>query len=76
MVEGSPVKDHLLNMMNYLNELEILGASIDKESQGKMILQTLPDSFQQFLLNYNMTMMDFSLAKLFNELTTVESIIK
>ncbi|KAK4707061.1 hypothetical protein R3W88_033359 [Solanum pinnatisectum] len=32
MVDGSPVKDHMLNMMIYLNELEILDTSIDKES--------------------------------------------
>ncbi|KAH0636213.1 hypothetical protein KY290_036647 [Solanum tuberosum] len=76
MVEGSPVKDHVLNMMSYRNELEILGAAIDKEYQVEMILQTLPDSFQQFCLNYNMNKMDLPLAKLFIELTAEESIIK
>jgi len=76
MVEGSPVKDHVLNMMSYLNELEILGAAINKESQVEMILQTLSESFQQFRLNYNMNKMDLSLAKLLNELTAAESIIK
>ncbi|XP_049399834.1 uncharacterized protein LOC125863905 [Solanum stenotomum] len=76
IVEGSLVKDHVLNMMSYLNELEILGVAIDKDSQVEMILQTLPDSFQQLRLNYNMNMMDFSLAKFLNELTAAESIIK
>ncbi|KAH0720370.1 hypothetical protein KY285_005172 [Solanum tuberosum] len=33
IVEGSPVKDHVLNMMSYLNELEILGVASDKDSQ-------------------------------------------
>ncbi|KAH0672637.1 hypothetical protein KY290_024866 [Solanum tuberosum] len=33
MIEGSPVNDHVLNMMSYLNDLEILGTTIDKESQ-------------------------------------------
>ncbi|KAK4716291.1 hypothetical protein R3W88_014629 [Solanum pinnatisectum] len=60
----------------YLNELEILGTTIDKESKVEMILQTLPDSFHQFRLNYNMNKMDLCLAKLLNELTTGESIIK
>ncbi|KAH0725809.1 hypothetical protein KY290_001638 [Solanum tuberosum] len=46
MVEGSSVRKHVLKLMSYLNELEILGAEIDKESQVEMILQTLPDSFQ------------------------------
>ncbi|KAH0664873.1 hypothetical protein KY285_026079 [Solanum tuberosum] len=45
MAEGSSVREHVLKLMNYLNELEILGAEIDKESQVEMILQTLPDSW-------------------------------
>ncbi|KAH0657751.1 hypothetical protein KY289_026499 [Solanum tuberosum] len=76
MAEGSSVREHVLKLMNYLNELEILGAEIDKESQVEMILQTLPDSFQQFGLNYNMNKMDMSLAKLLNELQAAETIIK
>ncbi|XP_019262041.1 PREDICTED: uncharacterized protein LOC109239900 [Nicotiana attenuata] len=70
MVEGSSVRDHVLKMMSLLNELEVLGANIDKDTQVEMILQTLPDSFQQFrlCLNYNMNKMDLSLAKLLNEL--------
>ena len=58
MVEGSAVKDRVLNMMSYQNELEILGAAIDMESQVKMILQNLLGSFQQFHLNNNMNNMD------------------
>nr|XP_018625884.1 uncharacterized protein LOC104094982 [Nicotiana tomentosiformis] len=43
MAEGSSVRDHVLMMMSLLNELEVLGAVIDKESQVEMVLQTLPD---------------------------------
>nr|XP_016511526.1 PREDICTED: uncharacterized protein LOC107828674 [Nicotiana tabacum] len=43
---GSSVRDHILKMMDLLNELEVLGAVIDKESQVEMVLQTLHDSFQ------------------------------
>ncbi|XP_070057553.1 uncharacterized protein LOC142167101 [Nicotiana tabacum] len=45
MVEGSSVKDHVLKMMGLLNELEVLGAVIDKEPQVEMVLQTLADRF-------------------------------
>nr|XP_016502796.1 PREDICTED: uncharacterized protein LOC107820943 [Nicotiana tabacum] len=76
MIEGSSVRDHVLKMMSLLNELEVLGANIDKDTQVEMILQTLPDSFQQFRLNYNMNKMDLSLAKLLNELQSAETIIK
>ncbi|XP_075078999.1 uncharacterized protein LOC142164658 [Nicotiana tabacum] len=76
MAKGSSVRDHVLKMMSLMNELEVLGAVIDKESQVEMVLQTLPDRFQQFCLNYNMNKMDLSLAKLLNELQAAESIIK
>ncbi|KAH0781072.1 hypothetical protein KY290_000670, partial [Solanum tuberosum] len=33
MVEGSLVKNHVMNMISYLNELEILSVAIDKEYQ-------------------------------------------
>ncbi|XP_019229298.1 PREDICTED: uncharacterized protein LOC109210349 [Nicotiana attenuata] len=45
MAEGSSIRDHVLKMMSLLNELEVLGAVIDKESQVEMVLQTLPNSF-------------------------------
>nr|XP_016505507.1 PREDICTED: uncharacterized protein LOC107823386 [Nicotiana tabacum] len=76
ITEGSSVRDHVLKMMGLLNELEVLGAVIDKEYQVDMVLQTLRDSFQQFLLNYNMNKIDFSQAKLLNELQAAKSIIK
>lgn len=76
MTEGTPVRDHVLKMMSLLNELEVLGANIDNESQVEMILQSLPDSFQQFRLNYNMNKMNLSLALLLNELQAAETIIK
>ncbi|XP_075080234.1 uncharacterized protein LOC142165761 [Nicotiana tabacum] len=34
MVEGSSVRDHVLKMMSLLNELEVLGANIDKDTQS------------------------------------------
>ncbi|XP_075103506.1 uncharacterized protein LOC142178077 [Nicotiana tabacum] len=76
MVEGSSVRGRVLKMMSLLNELEVLGANIDKDTQVKMIVQTLPDNFQQFRLNYNMNKIDLSLVKLLNELQSAETIIK
>nr|XP_016475641.1 PREDICTED: uncharacterized protein LOC107797286 [Nicotiana tabacum] len=48
MAERSSVKDYVLKMMGLLNELEVLGAVIDKESQVEMVLPTLPDSVNNF----------------------------
>ena len=54
MVEGTPVREHCLKMISHLNTLEVLCADIDGESQANMILQSLPESFKEFRLNYNM----------------------
>ncbi|XP_069149213.1 ethylene receptor 2-like [Solanum lycopersicum] len=64
MAEGFSVREHLPKFMSNLNELEILGVEIFKESQVEMILQNLPDSSQQLRLNYNMNKMDMSLVEL------------
>ncbi|XP_016494090.1 uncharacterized protein LOC107813346 [Nicotiana tabacum] len=38
MAKGSSVMDHVLKIMSLLNELDVLGAVIDKESQVEMVL--------------------------------------
>lgn len=76
MSEGTPVRDHMLKMMACLNELEILGAEIDGESQIDIILMTLPDRFEPFRLNYNMNRRLYSLAELLTELQSAESLFK
>ena len=55
MAEGTPVRDHVLKMIAHLNELEILGAEIDGESQVDIVLMSLPESFKNFYLNYSMS---------------------
>ena len=53
MTQGTPVRDHCLKMISYLNTLEVLSADIDGESQEDVILQSLLESFKEFKLNYN-----------------------
>ena len=62
-------------MISNLNTLEVLGADIDGESQVDMILQSLPKSFQEFKLNYNMNKKIYSLSELMNELIVAEGIL-
>ena len=75
MAEGSSVREHCLTMISNLNTLEVLGADIDKESQVDIILQSLPESFKEFRLNYNMNKKIYSLSKLMNELVAAEGIL-
>ena len=76
MAETTPIRDHVLNMIGLLNELEILGAEIDRESQVGIILQSLPDSYKQFCLNYNINKPQWTLAQLLKELVSTEGLIK
>ena len=55
---------------------EVLGGSIDRESQVDIILQSLPESFDQFVLNYNMNNLNYSLAQLLNELQNAQGMVK
>ena len=62
-------------MISNLNTLEVLGADIDGESQVDMILLSLPESFKEFKLNYNMNKKIYTLFELMNELVAAEGIL-
>ena len=64
MLEETPVPEHILKMISFLNELETLGANFDAQTQVDMILNLLPQSFAQFKLNYNVNQMNFSMSEL------------
>ncbi|XXG72906.1 hypothetical protein AAC387_Pa07g1900 [Persea americana] len=66
----------MLKMMDSLNELDVLGAPIDAESQIDIILESLPDSFNHFKTNYNMNKMNLTLAELSSRLVATEGIMK
>ena len=75
MAEGTPVRDYILKMIAYLNELEILGAEIDGESQVDIVLMSLPESFKNLCLNYPMSKGSYSLAGLLKELKAAKGIL-
>ena len=75
MAEGTLVREYCLRMISHLNTLEVLGADIDGESQADMILQSLPESFKKFRLNYSMNKKIYTLSELMNELVVVEGIL-
>ncbi|KAL8134929.1 hypothetical protein AgCh_009805 [Apium graveolens] len=76
MAEGTPVRDHVLKMMSHLNEIEILGAELDRETQIDIILMSLSKIFEQFRLNYNMNKRQYSLAELLTELQAAEGLFR
>ena len=75
MAQGTSVREHYLRMISHLNTLEVLGADIDGESQADMILQSLPKSFKEFKLNYNINKNIYTLFESMNELVAAEGIL-
>ena len=76
MAKGTSIQDHILKMMDSLNKLDVLGAEIAVESHIDIILESLPDSFNNFKINYNMNKMSLTLAELSTRLVAMECIIK
>ncbi|XP_030941743.1 uncharacterized protein LOC115966710 [Quercus lobata] len=75
MAKGTLVREHCLRMISNLNTLEVLGADDDGASQVDMILHSLPESFKEFKLNYNMSKKIYSLSELMNELVATKGIL-
>ncbi|OAY70105.1 Retrovirus-related Pol polyprotein from transposon TNT 1-94, partial [Ananas comosus] len=76
MHDGQSVHDHCLTMIKDLEELEKLGVKMDKELQVDLILQSLPVSYGQFIVNYHMNKIDCTNAELLNMLITTEGTLK
>ena len=68
MGKGTRVRDHILKMMDYLNEAEIKGSQIDDNSKINMVLESLLETFKKFKVNYNMNKRNMTLIELMNEL--------
>ncbi|KAL4368227.1 hypothetical protein GQ457_05G022170 [Hibiscus cannabinus] len=76
MSEGSPVGAHVIKMMGYIQTLEKLGFVLNDELTINVFLQSLPDSFNQFILNFNMNEIEKTLPQLLGMLRTAEGNMK
>ena len=54
MKPDQSIKDHMIKVIRHLNEVEINGVKIDKETQVDMILNSLTKMFDQFQLDYKL----------------------
>lgn len=70
--EGSPVSPYVLNMISIIERLEKMDIKLNKCLRNNLILQSLPGSFRQFIMNFNMQIMTSSYADLHNILKTAE----
>ncbi|XP_039134207.1 uncharacterized protein LOC120271590 [Dioscorea cayenensis subsp. rotundata] len=76
MSEGGEVGEHVLKMISMIERLEALDFSMDYNLQVDLILQSLPDSFSQFIVNFNMNEIECTLAGLLNKLVSTQSQMK
>ncbi|KAL4302067.1 hypothetical protein GQ457_10G012170 [Hibiscus cannabinus] len=76
MSEGSPVGAHVIKMMGYIQRLEKLSFALNDELAINVVLQSLPDSFSQFILNFNMNEIEKTLPQLLGMLRTTEGNMK
>ncbi|XP_051138781.1 uncharacterized protein LOC127256688 [Andrographis paniculata] len=75
MPEGTSVREHVLKMMENLNEIELLGGQIDADTKIDMILHSLPKSYENFRLNTILTKKDYTLAELLVDLVAAEGLM-
>ena len=74
---GGNVRDHCLKMMGHISTAEVMGAKLDQDMKIDLILESLPNSFGQFKLNYNMNKLKLTPIELMHELESAErSIVK
>ncbi|KAK1280894.1 hypothetical protein QJS04_geneDACA024005 [Acorus gramineus] len=63
---GESVKEHILRMIGYSNELASLGSKLDEDYICHVILNSLPRSYESFQINYNTSDLKWTLDELLN----------
>ena len=59
-----------------IEEFQKLGMNMDKKLQVDLILQSLPNLYGQFIMNYHINKIDSTLSELLNMLVTAEGTLK
>ena len=67
---------HVLKMIGLIERLEALGFKMDKDLSIDLVLQSLPESFKAFIMNFNMNQLERSLPDLLNMLRVAEKDLK
>jgi hypothetical protein len=76
LAEDSLVSPHVIKMMGYLEALDKLGCELKDDLAADVILQSLPVSYESFIMNFHMNGMEKTVAKLHGMLKIVEDSIK
>ncbi|KAK1617271.1 hypothetical protein QYE76_022788 [Lolium multiflorum] len=76
MEEGSSISEHMLAMTGHAKKLSDLGIVIPNRLGINRVLQSLPPSYKNFVMNYNMQNMNKEFPELFGMLKAAEIEIK
>ncbi|KAL0462974.1 UNVERIFIED_CONTAM: hypothetical protein Slati_0185000 [Sesamum latifolium] len=73
MAEGSSVQSHGIKMLSLVEKLEDLKVGLDNDTYIDVILQSLPPSYDPFIINYNMNGQEKTIHELINMLVQYEA---
>ncbi|KAL0386307.1 UNVERIFIED_CONTAM: hypothetical protein Sradi_3025000 [Sesamum radiatum] len=73
MAEGLSVQSHGVKMLSLVEKLEDLKAGLNNDTYIDMILQSLPPSYDPFIVNYNINGLEKSIHELINMLVQYEA---
>ncbi|KAK4403198.1 hypothetical protein Sango_1060500 [Sesamum angolense] len=70
--EGSSVQSHGVKMLSLVEKLEDIKVGLDNDTYNNVILQSLPPSYDPFIINYNTNRLEKSIDELINMLVQYE----
>ncbi|KAL0394357.1 UNVERIFIED_CONTAM: hypothetical protein Slati_4401900 [Sesamum latifolium] len=73
MIEGSSMHSHGVKMISLVEKFEDLKAGLNNDTYIDVILQSLPPSYDPFIVNYNMNGLEKSIHELINMLVQYEA---
>ncbi|KAL0448077.1 UNVERIFIED_CONTAM: hypothetical protein Slati_1935600 [Sesamum latifolium] len=76
MAEGSSVQSHGVKMFSLVEKLEDLKAGLNNDTYIDVILQSIPPSYDPFIVNYNMNGLEKSIYELINMRVQYETTTK
>ncbi|KAL0287604.1 UNVERIFIED_CONTAM: hypothetical protein Scaly_2550900 [Sesamum calycinum] len=76
MIEGSSIREHGVMMLSLVKNLKDLQADLKKETYVDVILQSLPPSYDQFIINCNMNGLEKSFHEFINMLIQYRAMIE
>ena len=76
MAKGASISARVLKMKGLIEHLNRLGFSLSQELATDLILNSLPESYGQLVLNFNMNEMEKSISEIYTMHKTAEQNIK